>query len=131
MDTKKRIAALIAAAALTLAPAAAFAAGPEYAPEHPTHPYHPTPGPKSPLPEKAKAYGIYCREFSKQHVEGQPGTPFSQCVTAASKVVNPPELTAKAACKEFSKKHVKGKKRTPFSQCVVAVAQAKKDLTTS
>jgi hypothetical protein len=126
MDTKKRIAALIAAAALTLAPAAAFAAPPEYAPEHP---YHPTPGPKSPLPEKAKAYGVYCRGFPKKHVEGQPGTPFSQCVTAASKVVNPPELTAKAACKEFSKKHIKGKKRTPFSQCVVAVAQAKKDLT--
>lgn len=131
MNIIKRIAALTGVAALLLTPTAAFATGPEYAPENPTHPYHPTPGPKSPLPEKAKAYGVYCRAFPKKHVEGQPGTPFSRCVTAASKVVNPPGLTAKAACKEFSKKHVKGKKRTPFSQCVVAVAQAKKDLATA
>jgi hypothetical protein len=128
MDTKKRIAALIAAAALTLAPAAAFAAGPEYGPEHPTHPYHPTPGPKSPLPEKAKAYGVYCRGFSKQHIEGQKGTPFSQCVTAMAKAATSPEKTAKTACVGFSKVHLKGQKGTPFARCVVAAAQLKKDV---
>jgi hypothetical protein len=128
MDTKKRITALVAATALTLAPAAAFAAAPEYTPEHPTHPYHPTPGPKSPLPEKAKAYGVYCRGFPKKHVEGQKGTPFSQCVTAMAKAANSPETTAKAACKSLSKVHVKAQRGTPFARCVVAAAQVKKDV---
>jgi len=130
MKIKTRIAVLSGAAALMLTPAAAFAVGPEYAPEHPTHPTHPTPGPKSPLPAKAKAYGVYCRQqgFSKKHVAGQKGTPFSQCVTAMAKAATPPEETAKAACKGFSKVHVKGQKGTPFSRCVVAAAQVKKDV---
>jgi hypothetical protein len=128
MNSIKRIAALTAVAALLAAPTAALATGPEYAPEHPTHPTHPMPGPKSPLPEKAKAYGVYCRGFSKQHVKGEKGTPFSQCVTAMAKAATPPGETAKAACKGFSKEHVKGQKGTPFSQCVVAAAQVKKDV---
>jgi hypothetical protein len=132
MDIKRKIAVLIGVAALMLTPAAAFAGGPEYAPEHPahpTHPYHPTtPGPKSPLPEKAKAYGVYCRGFSKQHVDGQTGTPFSQCVNAMAKAASSPQKTAKAACKGFSKNHVKGQKGTPFARCVVAAAQVKKDV---
>jgi hypothetical protein len=131
MDIKRKIAALIGVAALLLTPTAALATGPEYAPEHPTHPthpIHPTPGPKSPLPQKAKAYGVYCRGFSKKHVQGQNGTPFSQCVTAMAKAANAPEQSAKAACKGFSKVHVKGQKGTPFSQCVVAAAQVKKDV---
>jgi hypothetical protein len=128
MNVKTKFAALIGAAALMLTPTAALATGPEYAPEHPTHPTHPTPGPKSSLPEKAKAYGVYCRGFSKKHVKGQPGTPFSRCVTAMAKAATAPEVTAKAACKVFPKKHVKGQKGTPFSRCVVAAAQVKKDL---
>jgi hypothetical protein len=128
MQIKKRIAVLVGAATLMLAPTAAFAVGPEYAPEHPTHPTHPMPGPKSPLPEKAKAYGVYCREFSKKHVEGQKGTPFSQCVTAMARAATSPEKTAKAACVGFSKVHVKGQKGTPFARCVVAAAQLKKDV---
>jgi hypothetical protein len=132
MDTKKRIAALIAVAALAPAPAAAFAGGPEYHPEHPEHPAHPTPGPKASLPEKAKAYGVYCRNQPKKHKKGEKGTPFSQCVTAMAKVATAPETTtAKAACKELSKEHVKGQKRTPFANCVVAAAQVKKDLAAS
>ena len=123
MDTKKRIAALVAATALTLAPAAAFAAAPEYTPEHPTHPYHPTPGPKSPLPEKAKAYGVYCRGFSKKHVEGQKGTPFSQCVTAMAKLANGNTTSPAKACAAESKAHVAGMKGTPFSVCVKAGKQ--------
>jgi hypothetical protein len=132
MQVMKRMGALIGVAALLLTPTAALATGPEYAPEHPTHPTHPahpTPGPKAPLPAKAKAYGVYCRGFSKKHVKGQKGTPFSQCVTAMAKVATAPETTsAKTACKGFSKVHVKGQKGTPFSQCVVAAAQVKKDL---
>jgi hypothetical protein len=82
------------------------------------------------LPEKAKAYGVYCREqgFSKKHVKGEKGTPFSRCVTAMAKAATPPEETAKAACKGFSKVHVKGQKGTPFSRCVVAAAQVKKEV---
>jgi len=128
MDLIKRIAALAAVAAMLVAPTAALATGPEYAPEHPTPPTHPTPGPKSPLPEKAKAYGVYCRTASKQHVKGEKGTEFSRCVTAMAKAANPPEETAKAACKGLSKEHVKGKKGTEFSRCVVAAAQVKKDV---
>lgn len=135
MQVMKRIGALIGVVALLLTPTAAFATGPEYAPEHPTHPTHPahpTPGPKAPLPQKAKAYGVYCRQqgFSKKHIAGQKGTPFSQCVTAMAKIAKAPETTTpKEACKVFLKqKHIKGQKGTPFSQCVVAAAQVKKDL---
>lgn len=132
MHVMKRISALIGVAALLLTPTAALATGPEYAPEHPTHPTHPTPGPKAPLPQKAKAYGVYCRDhgFSKKHEEGKKGTPFSQCVTAMAKMATAPETTtAKEACKVFlHQKHVKGQKGTPFSQCVVAAAQVKKDV---
>jgi hypothetical protein len=127
MDIKTRIAALTATVALLLTPAAALAGGPEYAPEHPTHPTHPTPGPKASLPEKAKAYGVYCRGFSKKHVRGHKGTPFSNCVTAMAKASTVPKTTAKAACKGFSKTHVKGQKGTEFSRCVVAAAKAKKE----
>jgi hypothetical protein len=128
MDLKTKIAAFGAAAALLLTPVAALAAGgPEYAPEHPTHPAHPTPGPKASLPEKAKAYGVYCRGFSKKHVQGQKGTPFSNCVTAMAKAATVPSTTPKAACKGLSKSHVKGQKGTDFSRCVVAAAQLKKE----
>jgi hypothetical protein len=87
MSFRTRFAALAGALALLLTPAAALAQGVEYAPEHPTHPAHPVhplPGPKSPLPEKAKAFGVHCRGLSKKHVAGQKGTPFSRCVAAAA-----------------------------------------------
>lgn len=139
---RKRIGALIGVVALLLTPTAAFATGPEYAPEHthpihpthpthPTHPATPTPGPKSPLPAKAKAYGVYCRGWSKEHKKGEKGTPFSRCVTAMAKMATAPEtMTPKEACKVFlKKKHLKGEKGTQFSRCVVAAAQVKKDVT--
>jgi hypothetical protein len=129
MNLKSKIAVLAGALALVVAPTAAFAQGVDYnpAPEHPEHPAHPTPGPKAALPEKAKAYGVYCRGFSKKHVEGAKGTPFSRCVTAMAKASTNDGITARKACRGFSKKHVKGEKGTPFSRCVVAAAQAKKD----
>jgi hypothetical protein len=127
MSLKSKIAVIAGALALVLAPSAALAQGVDYSPEHPAHPAHPTPGPKAALPEKAKAYGVYCRAFSKKHVAGQKGTPFSRCVTAMAKAATDEETSAREACKGFSKKHVEGAKGTPFSRCVVAAAQAKKD----
>ena len=130
MDVKSRIAVLIGVLALALTPTAALAGGPEYAPEHPTHPTHPehpTPGPKASLPQKAKAYGVYCRGESKQHAKGEKGTPFSRCVTAMAKLATGQVTTGKAACKGLPKTHVKGEKGTAFSRCVVAAAQVKED----
>ena len=97
--------------------------GPHYAPVTPTPP---TPGPSAGLPEKAKAYGVYCQGWSKKHVAGEPGTAFSQCVTATAKAANDDSLTARQACKGLSRKHVKGEKGTEFSHCVVAAAKLKK-----
>jgi hypothetical protein len=129
MNFKTRLAVLAGALALAITPTAALAQGPEYKPEHPAHPAHPVhpmPGPKAPLPEKAKAYGVYCKGFSKKHVKGEKGTPFSQCVTAMAKATTGTDTTAREACKGFSKVHVADEKGTPFSRCIVAAAQAKK-----
>ena len=126
MNLKTKTAALLASSAMLLAPTAALAGGPTYAPEKPAHPTHPTPGPKASLPEKAKAYGVYCRGASKKHEKGKKGTPFSQCVTGAAKAVTVP-TTAKIACKGVPKERVEGQKRTSYAECVVAAAHAKKD----
>jgi hypothetical protein len=125
-----RIAVVTGALALAAAPAMAGQSptgeahgnGPKYTPAPET------PGPKAPLPEKAKAYGVYCEGQSKKHVDGQKGTPFSQCVTAMAKVAHDESLTARRACKGMSKKHVKGVKGTPFSRCVVAAAKLRREL---
>jgi hypothetical protein len=126
MNLKTRLAVFVGVLALIATPTAALARGVEYAPEHPEHPSHPTPGPKASLPEKAKAYGVYCRSFPKRHVKGQKGTPFSQCVTAMAKAATSEATTTREACAGFSKQHLKGEKGTPFSRCVVAAAQVKK-----
>jgi hypothetical protein len=132
MRVNARIAAVVAVLALAAAPAMALATqpsepghqgqgkGPHYSPEPPT-----PPGPEAPLPEKAKAYGRYCQDQSKQHVAGQKGTPFSQCVTAMAKAAHNEKLTPRQACKEMSHKREKGEeeKGTPFSRCVKAAAK--------
>ena len=86
-----------------------------------------TPGPKAGLPAKAKAYGRYCQGESKKHVEGQKGTPFSQCVTAMAKLANGNTDNPAKACQGESKKHVDGQKGTPYSQCVSAAAKLQHD----
>lgn len=133
MKLQTKFAVVLGALALATTPAMALATqpadpgsqgqghGPEYKPEHES------PGPHAPLPEKAKAYGVYCRDQSKKHVAGEKGTPFSQCVTAMAKAAKHEKLTPKQACKGMSKKHVKGEKGTPFSRCVVAAAHLKKE----
>lgn len=134
MKLRMKFAVLVGALALALVPATALAVGqPEDPGAQGKGHANATPGPHATLPEKAKAYGVYCREESKKHVEGEPGTPFSKCVTAMAKVANDDEDTASddvspgQACKEESKKHVKGEKGTPFSRCVVAAAHLKED----
>lgn len=131
MKLQSKIAVILGALALAAAPGAALADqsptgqehgnGPKYGPETP-----PTPGPGASLPEKAKAYGVYCKGESKKHVAGQKGTPFSQCVTAMAKAAHNEKLSARQACKGMSKKHVKGEKGTPFSRCVTAAAKLRK-----
>ena len=86
-----------------------------------------TPGPKASLPAKAKAYGKYCQGESKKHVDGQKGTPFSQCVTGMAKLANGNTDNPAKACKGESKKHVEGQKGTPYSQCVSAAAKLQHD----
>jgi hypothetical protein len=85
------------------------------------------PGPGASLPAKAKAYGRYCQNQSKEHVAGQKGTPFSQCVTAMAKLASGATTSPTSACAAMSKKHVAGQKGTPFSNCVSAAAKLKKD----
>jgi hypothetical protein len=94
----------------------------------------PDPGNSTPAGNQYKqptghAYGFYCRNQSKLHVAGTPGTPFSACVTAMAKLAHGTTTSPKAACAAESKKHVAGKPGTPFSLCVSAGAQLLKDKT--
>ncbi len=136
MKLQLKVAIALGALALATMPAMALASqptnpgqgngqshGPKYSPETPK-----TPGPKASLPEKAKAYGVYCRGWSKKHVAGEKGTPFSQCVNAMAKAANNENLNPSKACKGISRKHVKGEKGTPFSRCVSAAAKLQKSL---
>ena len=86
-----------------------------------------TPGPKADLPAKAKAYGRYCKDQSKKHVEGEKGTPFSQCVTAMAKLATAKTSSPRKACKALDKKHEEGEKGTPFSRCVSDGAKLLRD----
>jgi len=78
-------------------------------------------------PQNAKAYGKYCKDQSKKHVEGQKGTPFSQCVKAMAKLDKGETESPRAACKDLSRKHAKGEKGTPFSRCVSGGAKLLRD----
>jgi hypothetical protein len=123
MNLKLKIAALLGMAAMLLAPTAALAEGPTYAPEEPVH--HPLPGPGASLAKKTKAYGAYCKTFPKKGAKGQMQTPFSRCVTAMATAAST-KKTAQIACKGFSKEHVKGQAGTEFSRCVAGAAKVKK-----
>ena len=129
MHIKSKIAVLLGVAALMTAPAAAFAGIPEYAPETPSL-TKPLPGPAASAAEKTKAYGVYCRGFSKKHAAGHKGTPFSNCVNAMA-VASSPKKTAQIACRAFPKTRVKGQAGTEFSRCVVAATKVKKKVASS
>jgi hypothetical protein len=135
MKLRMKLTVLLGALALAALPAMALASGqpsdpgsqgkgPHYTPETPANP---TPGPRASLPEKAKAYGVHCKDQSRKHVKGERGTPFSQCVTAMARAANNEDLTPGQACREMSRKHVKGEKGTPFSRCVTAAAKLRKE----
>lgn len=135
MKLQMKIALVTGALALTAAPAALAAGQPEGVPPsdpgaqgngpHYT-PGDPTPGPKAGLPEKAKAYGRYCKGESKKHVKGEQGTAFSRCVTRMAKAANHPNMAPGQVCKGESKKHVAGEEGTAFSRCVVAAAKLRR-----
>ena len=73
------------AAALTLGISTAAMAGPQYGPDYtPAPPPHGEGHAKG--HEHAKAYGFHCKGFSKKHVKGQKGTPFSQCVKGVAQM---------------------------------------------
>ena len=86
-----------------------------------------TPGPTASAKAKGRAYGKYCADQSKKHVDGEKGTPFSRCVTAMAKLASEQTRSPRNACKTESKKHVDGEKGTPFSRCVSAGAKLLKD----
>jgi hypothetical protein len=94
--------------------------------------HNPTlPGPEASPSAKTKAYGKYCQGESKQHVAGQPGTPFSKCVTAMAHAAHSTTHNPRLACQGKSKKHVAGQPGTPFSECVSGAAKLRKDQASS
>ena len=123
---KLSIAAIALTGVLALAAAPAVALPPQASEKAQGQQDRPaTPGPNASAESKRKAYGKFCQDQSKKHVEGQKGTPFSQCVTAMAKAARSESTSPREACKAMSKKHVKGEKGTPFSRCVVAAAKLK------
>lgn len=137
MIPKRKGTILVAVAAALVIPTVALAGGPpsdpggshnskgaQTAASHRANPNEPGPGTGL---STTKAYGVYCRGQSKQHVAGQKGTPFSQCVTAMAKAASGGAVSPKAACATLSKKHVAGQKGTPYSQCVTAAAKLLKN----
>ena len=129
MHLKTRIAVLLGALTLVLAPSAALAHEVEYEVEGPPK-TKPLPGPGASAAKKSKAYGAYCSRagFARKHVAGTPGTPFSQCVTAMARAATVRDITPGRACQGFSKTHVAGQAGTPYSQCVAAAAKVKRQL---
>ena len=113
-----RTAALTAILALSASPA--FSQGPPAG--------TPKAGDNPGAAHKLAAPGRYCKDASKQHVEGQKGTPFSACVKGQARLRSGKTESPRAACKEASKKHVDGQKGTPFSTCVKAGAKLLKDM---
>jgi hypothetical protein len=117
---------------LVVVPAIALAANPPGPPSNKgtetaaASQYKPgTPGPGANLPAKAKAYGVYCKDQSKTHVAGTPGTAFSKCVTDMAKLATGSTSSPTTACANLSKKRVAGQHGTPFSLCVAGAAKLK------
>src|SRR2546422_2428506 len=129
MKHTTKLAILATFVACAVAPAIGLAAGPPSTPvgQNAAGQQSGQPGPGASLPAKAKAYGRYCQGQSKEHVAGQKGTPFSQCVTAMAKLASASTTSPKTACAAMSKQHVAGQKGTPFSNCVAAGAKLLKN----
>lgn len=126
MNLRMTFAALFGVVALALSPALAQATQPAD-PGSQGKGQNNAPGPNATLPEKAQAYGVYCKNESREHVEGEKGTAFSRCVTAMARAAKNDDLTPRQACKEMSREHVKGEPGTAFSRCVTAAAKLRND----
>jgi hypothetical protein len=109
MKVYRKFALSAATAALAIVPAAALAQGPGG---------HGPSGNGQSHSSNAKKYGKYCQGESKQHVDGQKGTPFSNCVNDMAKLAHNSNVTPRQACANESKQHVTGQKGTPYSLCV-------------
>jgi len=75
--------------------------------------------------------GALCQNESKRHVDGQKGTPFSECVSGLAHLESGDTSNPAQACKGLSRKHVKGTRGTPYSQCVSAAAKLHREGSTS
>jgi hypothetical protein len=109
---------------------AALAAKPEGSPPYgkaPTGSTGTTYTPSETPPEHAKAYGVRCKNESKEHVKGEPGTDFSRCVKNLAQAAEHPNMAPGRVCKGESKKHAKGEKGTAFSRCVHKVNAQRKE----
>lgn len=121
MTLKSKVAAGLTVTAMAVTPMA-LASGAAAHPGngHSTTPKtHHTPSKGS----KAEDYGKLCKGQSKQHVKGQKGTPFSQCVDAMRTLdqsADPAKANPTKACSPLSHKHTAGEPGTPFSNCVAA-----------
>ena len=129
MKLHSKIVTAVAVLAMAVpATAGAVSYHPEYHPEHPTTP--PTAPPPAAHPQ-GHAYGYWCNKqgFSKKHVKGQKGTPFSQCVHALKVAHNNDNKTARQACKALKgQKHTPhGDKGTAFSRCIKSVNQMRQE----
>ena len=126
MKLHPKLAVGLAVLAMGLVPAMAGAVSyqPEYHPEKPPHP------PTANAP-KGHAYGYWCKKqgFSKKHVKGQQGTPFSQCVHAMKVADHNEDISARKACKAFKgQKHTPhGDKGTAFSRCIKGVNELRRE----
>ena len=76
---------------------------------------------------KLAAPGRYCKDASKERVEGEKGTAFSACVKAQARLRKGTADSPREACKGASKERVEGEKGTAFSTCVKAAARLIKD----
>jgi hypothetical protein len=125
--TATKITAAAASLALALAPAAAFAQGSSGTRGNSSNaPGHTKTGSSSTPPSNAKAYGKYCQSESKQHVAGQPGTPFSTCVKDMAQLAKSSKANPHVVCMNETKKHVAGQAGTPYSNCVAAAAKLRR-----
>ena len=76
---------------------------------------------------RVAAPGQYCKNASKERVEGQKGTAFSACVKGQARLRKGKADSPREACKGASKQRVDGEKGTPFSACVKAAARLLRD----
>ena len=78
------------------------------------------PAPSATPAAKAKAYGRWCQNQSKQYVAGQAGTQFRLCLTAMAKLATAVTNAPWTACRLLSRKPISGQTGSPFSRCVIA-----------